>query len=170
MSVDLLKALVQLRGYTYREDLSNVHIAYDPKRDVHIQFFLCDHDKLDMNYFYKSYEQLAETTTPFSHLIFIYKVATIQIKKLKMYKDILKIEFFNENELRRLLTGHRLIPLHTQVDKTTRDEIVKKFGRDNLPMILHTDPMVKLHDFDVDSVLQIERPDGLYYRLVVVDE
>jgi|LakMenEpi03Aug12_release.lakeMendotaPanAssembly.Ray.scaffolds.fasta_scaffold338291_3 DNA-directed RNA polymerase subunit H (RpoH/RPB5) len=172
---EMLKAFIQLRGYVRISEAP--HIVYHPARDIKIQIFICQQDKLDMNYFYKSYEQLAQpdeatsSSTPHvSHLIFIYNIATIQIKKLKMYKDILKIEFFNENELRRLLTGHRLIPRHIQVDQPTRAEIIQKFGRDNLPMILHTDPIVKLYDFDLDAVLQIERPDGLYYRLVVADE
>jgi DNA-directed RNA polymerase subunit H (RpoH/RPB5) len=120
-----------------------------------------------MSYFYKAYEQLSENI---SHLIFIYNFATIQIKKLKMYKDILKIEFFHENELRRLLIGNRLIPKHAQVDSETREQGIQSFGRDNLPMILHTDPMVRLYDFEMDSVVQIERPDAIYYRLVVSDD
>jgi hypothetical protein len=37
-------------------------------------------------------------------------------------------------------------------------------------MILHTDPMVRLYDFEMDSVVQIERPDAIYYRLVVSDD
>lgn len=165
-STELVEALIRLRGYT-RDPVED--IVYDPKHNTRIQFFLCHQDKLDMNYFYKSYERIEEMDNV-THLIFIYNVATIQIKKLKMYKDILKIEFFNENELRRLLVGNRFIPPHSQVDEETQAEIFKKFGKDHLPMILHTDPIVKLYDFDVDTVLQIERPDGLYYRLVVTDE
>lgn len=164
-SVKIFEQLVQLRGYRILD--AKTYLAMNPETQTRIQFFLCNQEKLDMSYFYKAYEQLAENI---SHLVFIYNFATIQIKKLKMYKDIIKIEFFHENELRRLLIGNRLIPRHTQVDDKTREQVLKTFGRDNLPMILQTDPMVRLHDFELDSVLQIERPDAIYYRLVVSDE
>lgn len=166
-AIKILHQLIRLRRYTPVEDLGHSHIAFDPKRQSHIQFFICDQEKLDMSYFYKAYEQLRPNI---SHLIFIYTLATIQIKKLKMYKDILKIEFFNENELRRLLIGNRLIPQHTQVSDHERADIINKFGRDNLPMILQTDPIVKLYDFDLDSIVQITRHDAIYYRLVVADD
>lgn len=166
-AIKILHDLIHLRGYTRVENTDQLYIAFDPKQQTYIQFFICHQEKLDMSYFYKAYEQLRPGI---SHLIFIYTLATIQIKKLKMYKDILKIEFFNENELRRLLTGNRLIPAHSQVPDDEREQILKKFGRDNLPMILQTDPIVKLYDFDLDSVIQITRPDAMYYRLVVADD
>lgn len=164
-SIKIFEKLVQLRGYTILDP--KTYLAFNPHTETRIQFFLCNQEKLDMSYFYKAYEQLGENI---SHLVFIYNFATIQIKKLKMYKDILKIEFFHENELRRLLIGNRLIPQHTQVDPETRERVLKTFGRDNLPMILQTDPMVRLYDFELDSVLQIERADAIYYRLVVSED
>lgn len=164
-TVKIFQQLVQLRGYTLL-DLDK-RVVWDPKRNQRIQVFLCEQEKLDMNYFYRAYEQLEANI---SHLIFIYNTATIQIKKLKTYKDILKIEFFKESECRRLLIGNRLIPRHVQVNSQLRDQIIQQFGQDNLPMILHTDPIVRLYDFDLDAVLQIERPDVTYYRLVVPDE
>jgi DNA-directed RNA polymerase subunit H (RpoH/RPB5) len=164
-SIKIFEQLVRLRGYTILD--SKTYLVFNPVNQTRIQFFLCNQEKLDMSYFYKAYEQLPENI---SHLVFIYNFATIQIKKLKMYKDILKIEFFHENELRRLLIGNRLIPKHAQVDTQTREQVIQTFGRDNLPMILHTDPMVRLHDFELDSVVQIDRPDAVYYRLVVSDD
>jgi DNA-directed RNA polymerase subunit H (RpoH/RPB5) len=157
--------LVHLRKYTILDPQKR--LVMDPKRQTRIQIFLCEGDKLDMNYFYRAYEQLEPGVT---HLIFIYTIATIQIKKLKTYKDIFKIEFFKESECRRLLIGNRLIPKHVQVDPETRTQIIQRYGQDNLPIILNTDPIVRLYDFDTDSILQIERPDVLYYRLVVADD
>jgi len=164
-SIKIFEQLVRLRGYTVLD--SKTYLVFNPVNQTRIQFFLCNQEKLDMSYFYKAYEQLPENI---SHLVFIYNFATIQIKKLKMYKDILKIEFFHENELRRLLIGNRLIPKHTQVDSQTREQVIQTFGRDNLPMILHSDPMVRLHDFEMDSIVQIDRTDAVYYRLVVNED
>lgn len=157
--------LIRLRKYTILN--RDKKFLYDDVHNRHIQIFLCKNDKLDMSYFYKSYDILEEKV---NHIIFIYKIATIQIKKLKMYKDILKIEFFDENELFRLLTGNRLMPPHKQICVQERDELFKKFGKNNLPFILNTDPIVKLHDFEIGSVLEIERPNCIYYRLVVYDD
>lgn len=162
---DLYKKLVYIRGYQILEE--NELCFYDPKHEKYIQIIICNGDKLDMSYFYKSYDKLKKNV---SHIIFIYNVSTIQIKKLKMYKDILKIEFFNENELRRLLIGNRLVPRHSQVSEEEKEQLFKKFGKNNLPFILNTDPIVKLYDFDMGSVLQIDRKDTVYYRLVVYDD
>lgn len=132
-----------------------------------IQFFLCADQKLDMAYFYKSYDRVEPDV---AHLIFIFEHATIQIKKLKMYKDVLRMEFFSVQELQRLLDGNRLIPKHVQVDDATRNAVLAQYGREHLPNLLQSDPVARLYDFAVDSVIQIDRPDVVYYRLVVPDE
>jgi len=159
---NLFEQLVQLRMYTLLD--SPKQLALNPETQQIIQGIHCGEDKLDMSYFYKAYSQLE---TNVSHVIFIYTVATIQIKKLKLYKDILHIEFFNINELKRLLTGNRFVPNHSKLTFDQEQEVARKFGKENLPCILHTDPMVRLHNFAVDSIIQIERPDTIYYRRVV---
>jgi DNA-directed RNA polymerase subunit H (RpoH/RPB5) len=160
----LCEQLIQLRGYTPL-DLDKGLVMH---RGQKIQFYICGTQKLDMAYFYKAYEQMIPEVT---HLIFIYNHATIQIKKLKMYKDILRIEFFSVHELRRLLVGNRLIPPHRAVtDPTLEARIFRQFGKENLPQLLYTDPIARLYDFELDSLIEIHRPDVVYYRLVVADE
>ena len=164
---DLCEQLITLRGYT-RSPLTadgDPHIVYHAHEKI--QFFVSGLNKLDMAYFYKAYDQMDPDVT---HMIFIYTVATIQIKKLKMYKDVLRIEFFSVYELKRLLRGNRLIPLHQRMDADAETRICNKFGKENLPHILQTDPIVRLHDFKLDSVVEIHRPDVVYYRLVVADD
>jgi len=160
---DLCERLIHLRGYIPL-DLSKGLVR---NRDRKIQFYVCGTQKLDMAFFYKAYEQMIPEVV---HLIFIYNHATIQIKKLKMYKDILRIEFFSAHELRRLLTGNRLIPPHRAVDPGTEARILQQFGKETLPHLLHTDPIARLYDFDLDALVEIQRPDVVYYRLVVADE
>jgi DNA-directed RNA polymerase subunit H (RpoH/RPB5) len=160
----LCEQLIQLRGYTPL-DMTKGLVQY---RDQKIQFYVCGTHKLDMAYFYKSYDQMIPGVT---HLIFVYNHATIQIKKLKMYKDILRIEFFSVHELRRLLVGNRLIPVHRAVsDPTMQARVYQQFGKEKLPQLLHTDPIARLYDFELDSLIEIQRPDVVYYRLVVADE
>lgn len=160
---ELFKQLVQLRGYTHAADQPCI-VHNGAER---IQAFLCGAHKLDMAYFYKAYEQMDPQVT---HMIFVYTVATIQIKKLKMYKDVLRIEFFSVNELRRLLRGNRLVPPHVRVDAATEARICATFGKENLPHLLQTDPIARLHDFKADTVVEIQRADAIYFRLVVPDE
>jgi len=159
----LSQRLAELRQY---EIVSN-ETGLVRKDGRYIKFYLCGANKLDMSFFYKAYDQMESNV---SHLIFIFTYATIQIKKLKVYKDVLRIEFFSVSELQRLLTGNRLIPPHRLVDETTTAEIVRRFGKENLPHILQTDPIVRLYDFPLDAVIEIERMDTVYYRLVVPDE
>lgn len=163
----MFEELCRLRNYTIID--STKFLALNPEANHVVQFIITGEDKLDMNYFYKAYNQLSQSSQQIMHLIFIYTVATIQIKKLKMYKDILNIEFFNTNELQRLLIGNRFIPKHVKISQSEQDKIAQKFGRDNLPCILITDPMVRLYDFQTDSIVQIERADTIYYRRVVED-
>ena len=163
--MDLIKRLCLLRNFKV-SDADDPSIVLDSKGG-RIKFFICGNEKLDMAYFYKAYESLEKGIC---HLIFIYNFATIQIKKLKLYKDVLQVEFFNTNELTRLLVGNRFIPKHRQVEPMERDIIFQKFGKENLPLICLTDPIVKLHNFEIDEVIEIEREGGLYYRLVVMDD
>jgi DNA-directed RNA polymerase subunit H (RpoH/RPB5) len=156
--------LITLRNYSVLD--ASKRLATNPDTGHIVQMIYCGDDKLDMSYFYKCYNQLEPNV---SHVIFIYNIATIQIKKLKMYKDILNIEFLNLNELKRLLTGNRFVPKHSKLSLEEQQAIIERFGKDNLPCILHSDPMVRLHDFPVDSIIQIERNDAIYYRRVMED-
>jgi DNA-directed RNA polymerase subunit H (RpoH/RPB5) len=172
---EFIEQLCQYRGYQIVEKTPSKGICFNPKTNRYIQVFMCEDSKLDMSYFYKSYDYLEKynqnnPTKPTQHIIFIYRVATIQIKKLKLYKEILSIEFFRENELKRLLIGNRFIPKHTKVHPDLYREIVQKFGRDNLPTLLLTDPIARLNNFEMNDIVQIERNDVIYYRLVISDD
>lgn len=168
MEKNLLNNLAKLRQYNLFNQDKYIYTTIDNKK---IRFFyIPSNEKLDMNQFYKIYEILSNETPDIQHIVFIYTTATIQMKKLKLYKDILKIELFSENELKRLITGNKFIPIHRKVHKDVEDQIFKKFGKDSLPKIVITDPIVRLYDFELDSVVEIERPNGIYYRLVVPED
>jgi DNA-directed RNA polymerase subunit H (RpoH/RPB5) len=172
---EFIQLLSRLRNIQLLEQTPTRGICFDPRGQKYIQIVICEESKLDMSYFYKAYDQLdlynqENPERKIQHIIFIYRIATIQIKKLKIYKDILCIEFFNENELRRLLIGNRFIPKHSRVEQELHQEIIRKFGKDHLPTLLHTDPIVRLYNFEVGDIIQIEREDTLYYRLVLAEE
>lgn len=161
----MFQEFVNIRNYQILDEKNK--IVFNPKHMIKIKIVIIMDEKLDMSFFYSTYAIMDEDI---KHLIFICRTATIQMKKLRVYKDVLRIELFYENELKRLITGNRLIPKHILLSHEKQQEVIKRFGRENLPLILNTDPIVKLYDFDVNSVIMIERKNGIYYRLVVNDE
>ena len=163
---ELIKNFAKLRNYIPLDEQKYIFETQDNK---HVRIFHFE-EKLDMNQFYKTYHILSQENPSVHHIIFIHNMITIQMKKMKLYKDILRIELFSETELKRMLIGNKFIPPHKQVYKHTQEKIFKKFGKDNLPKILNTDPVVRLYDFELNSVIEIQRPDEIYYRIVVSDE
>jgi DNA-directed RNA polymerase subunit H (RpoH/RPB5) len=159
---ETFERLCTLRGYLILE--ADKGLVYDPRTRCRVQLFYVHQAKLDMSYFYKAYEHLAPEVT---HLIFVYAVATIQIKKLKLYKDVLKIEFFQIHELQRLLRGNRLVPPHRALPADEADLVRHRFGATHLPQLLQSDPIARLYDFPVGAVVEVDRPTGVYYRLVI---
>ena len=163
---ELIKNFTKLRKYTPVNE--NKYIYETPEhKQVRVFHF---EEKLDMSQFYKIYHILSQENPSIHHIIFIHNMITIQMKKMKLYKDILRIELFSETDLQRMLIGNKFIPVHKQVCSHTQEKIFKKFGKDNLPKILNTDPVVRLHDFELNSVIEIQRSDEIYYRIVVADE
>jgi DNA-directed RNA polymerase subunit H (RpoH/RPB5) len=163
---ELIKNFTKLRNFTTLDEDKYIFETQDRKQ-VRIFYF---EEKLDMNQFYKTYQILSQENPSVHHIIFIHNMITIQMKKMKLYKDILRVELFSETELKRMLIGNKFIPIHKQVCSHTQEKIFKKFGKDNLPKILNTDPVVRLYDFELNSVIEIQRPDEIYYRIVVADE
>lgn len=142
---------------------------YQDEQGRFIQFIILgDSIKLDMSFLYKTLQKLeSEQSQNVQHVIFIYTLATLQTKKLKNYQNIIRIELFDAKELKRLLIGNRFISKHRQLPTEEADEVAKKFDKNNLPLIVNTDPMVKLYNFDLNSIIEIHRCDGIYYRVVV---
>ena len=78
-----------------------------------------------------------------------------------------KIELFHFAYLLFDPTEHIKTPLHKRM---TPEEIVAELGtipRVNLPSIRLDDRIVKFYGWNVDDIIRIYRPDGIYYRTVV---
>lgn len=159
----MFREFIKIREYEIIDE--EKMIVYNPKNNTKIQIIITS-EKLDMSLFHSKRTEIDDNI---QHLIFIYKIATIQIKKLRTYKNALRLELFFENELKRLLNGNRLIPPHLRIPLDEQNKIIQKFGKENLPLILQTDPIVRLYDFEVDSIILIKRKHEIYYRLVVND-
>lgn len=157
--------LVKLRKYNIVNKELNLY--QDSRNNNLIKIINVDENlKLDMNLFYRTIQNI---DVNIKHIIFIYYNATIQTKKLKNFQNVVRIELFNFNELKRLIIGNRFIPEHRQLNEFEENEFIEKFDKTKLPEILLTDPMVKLHNFDLNAIIEIKREDGIYYRLVTND-
>jgi DNA-directed RNA polymerase I, II, and III subunit RPABC1 len=83
-----------------------------------------------------------------------------------------KLEPFSFKELAVNILEHDLVPKHEPLVGAARREFLKRFKLDDLPLILHTDPVVRFLGLKDNDIVKITRPDfvaGLYimYRRVV---
>ena len=162
----LLSNFTQLRKYSIVDENK---LLYRDQRNNLIRIIDAGDEKVDMNYFYKTFQDLEPEI---HHIIFIYKTATIQAKKMKIYQHIMKIELFELNELKRLIIGNRFIPKHKKLELEEKEQVSKRFGLNSLPVILQSDPISKLYNFEVGDIIEIERNQGkqYFYRLVISDD
>ena len=108
------------------------------------------------------------------HLILIYDkdITSFSKKHLKLCTKF-TYELHCSTYFRINPTRHELVPDHTKLDETEKENIVNKFGStDNLPKILKTDPISKWYSFCPGDIIRIKRPTptGVYmevYRMVV---
>ena len=83
-----------------------------------------------------------------------------------------KLEPFLFKELIVNILEHDLVPKHETLNPAAKKEFCKKYKIDDLPHILHTDPVVRFLGLKENDGIKITRPDfvaGLYinYRRVV---
>lgn len=83
-----------------------------------------------------------------------------------------KLEPFLFKELAVNILEHDLVPKHEPVMGAARKELLKRYKLDDLPLILHSDPVVRFLGLKDNDIVKITRPDfvaGLYitYRRVV---
>lgn len=158
--MELIEKLRKLRNYEVQDAENGIFLD---RQDQHLIKIIRVEKKLDMQIF-KNIQKLLPAEC--SHIIFIYDKATLHNKNLKNYQKALKIELFEFFELKRLLIGNIFTPSFRLLDEEEKNEVLKIYG-ENCPSILITDPIVKLYQFNIGEVLEINRGDSLYYRLIV---
>lgn len=85
------------------------------------------------------------------------------------------VSVFKTREVVRNVTRHHLVPRHTLCSQCEVNAIVKKHNLQtlhHLPYLYKGDPVVRYYNFQVGSVVKIERLTGVqemqhYYRLVI---
>lgn len=90
----------------------------------------------------------------------------------ELTQHMVQLEPFYFRELIVNILEHKLVPKHEPLFGAARKAFLQKHKLDDLPLILHTDPVVRFLGLQDNDVVKITRPDfvaGLYvmYRRVV---
>ena len=140
----------------------NLNLKSEEKNEIRtdtIMFLYTDCYKVNINYIKNCINHVIKHG--FNHVVIIYKKnVTTSVKKIIELSELIKFEIFKETELYFNVLKHDLVPEHC----ISLDVNVKK---QNLPIILHTDPVIKFMGIGKGNVVKIKRNDGtLSYRLV----
>lgn len=98
--------------------------------------------------------------------IIIYKSNVTSSAKKSLETLEYDFELFALHELQLNITRHRLVPRHSYVLPSEKEELEKKY-KGKLPILLHTDPVSRYYDFKRGDYIRITRKDGsIIYRIV----
>lgn len=158
--MEVVQKFASIRHYTPTQD-TLLYLDSDQNL-VHIQLIL--DSKLDMSCFKQVQKQVHEECT---HIIFIYLSTTLYAKNLRNYQNVLQVEMFEYYELKRLLTGNIFTPTYRILSPEETHDVLTRYPKEQLPSILMTDPIIKLHDCRVGQIVEVNRRSSLIYRVVV---
>lgn len=98
--------------------------------------------------------------------IIIYKSTVTSSAKKSLETLEYDFELFALHELQLNITRHRLVPRHTRVLASEKEELDKNY-KGKLPVLLHTDPISRYYSFKRGEYIRITRKDGsIIYRIV----
>jgi DNA-directed RNA polymerase I, II, and III subunit RPABC1 len=98
--------------------------------------------------------------------IIIYKSNVTSSAKKSLETLEYEFELFAMHELQLNITRHRLVPRHSRILQSEKEELDKKY-KGKLPILLHTDPISRYYAFKRGEYIRITRKDGsIIYRIV----
>ena len=98
--------------------------------------------------------------------IIIYKSTVTSSAKKSLETLEYEFELFALHELQLNITRHRLVPRHTRVLPSEKEELDKNY-KGKLPILLHNDPISRYYAFKRGEYIRITRKDGsIIYRIV----
>ena len=157
--INTIKDIIKLRGYTIISQTPN------EIRTEECVFIFSNTIKVNVNYIKNVMKYASENN--FKHIFLVYKDnITSIVKKIIDFSSDIKFELFNERNLYYNILNHSLVPKHELVsDKETIRKL--KSDLNNIPIILSTDPVVKIHCFKIGSIIKITRQDGnVIFRII----
>jgi len=161
----IVKEMLSARGYSEFEDLGSNKIKAYKEGDIIIVFF-SDSPKLNISIL-KNYQKEL-TNEDINHAIIVYNdVITSSAKRAIEQTEKHDIEIFLTSEFQFNITTHNLVPKHSLVKESEKDEILKKQIK-NLPIIIRSDAIVRFYNFKPGDLIRIVRnEDIIAYRRVV---
>lgn len=98
--------------------------------------------------------------------IIIYKSNVTSSAKKSLETLEYDFELFALHELQLNITRHRLVPRHSRILQSEKEELDSKY-KGKLPILLHTDPVSRYYSFKRGEYIRITRKDGsIMYRIV----
>lgn len=98
--------------------------------------------------------------------IIVYRSSVTSSAKKSLETLEYEFELFGLHELQLNITKHRLVPRHSRVLPSEKEELDKKY-KGKIPVILSTDPVSRYYSFKKGDYIRITRKDGsVIYRMV----
>lgn len=145
MSIDALKRLSEIRGYSFNQETMKYN------EDINIVYFL--------------YE-IPKHITEINNLAYNNNIVILK-NKIDIFPKIsakYHSYIFFAYELLFCPIDHILVPRH----RLATDSEINNLTPDlKLPIILSTDIICRWHGFPLNSIIAIEREDGTYFRKLV---
>lgn len=174
-SLKVVKEMIIDRGYKieyedckeYKDDSKMQDIIYcikARKDDNIILVFINDDDKLNIQGIKDKISIMNKEGS--SRCIIIYKSSVTSSAKKSLETLEYEFELFALHELQLNITRHRLVPRHSKVLTSEKEELDKKY-KGKLPILLHTDPISRYYSYKKGDYIRITRKDGtIMYRVV----
>ena len=167
-ALKVLSEMIQDRGYvidiidTKHED-SLFCIRGHRNNDV-ILCFLEEDDKLNIQGIKDKISVMNKEGS--KKCIIVYRSSVTSSAKKSLETLEYEFELFGIHELQLNITKHRLVPKHSRVTLSEKEELDSKF-KGKLPFILHTDAVCRYYGFSKGEYVRITRKNGMIiYRLV----
>ena len=156
----LNEILTECRGYTKQNDC-----LYTDKDHKQIVVIFSNIDKLNIQLGKEYIATMIDKQS--AHIIIVYQFITSSLNKLLSELDHFTIELFDVDSLQMNITKHELVPTHVKLSNEDASSFKSKFGT-SIPMILKTDPISRLYNYDIGDIIKIIRKNNeISYRIVV---
>jgi DNA-directed RNA polymerase subunit H (RpoH/RPB5) len=155
------KEMFQARGYVLYEETAQENGYFLKARNQKRAVWCCilpSEGKFNVEML-KTYYQFF-TTHSIQHVLLVHHDGMTPSVKKAIHDMDMTIELFSQRELTYNILKHELVPRHTVIGHSKRND-------QKLPLLRRTDPVARFLAFRVGDIVQIDRPDGtLYIRYV----
>lgn len=147
------------------DELSSEIYHIKAKKENHtIIVFINDDEKLNIQGIKDKISIMNKESA--NRCIIIYKSNVTSSAKKSLETLEYEFELFALSELQLNITRHRLVPRHSRILPSEKEELDQKY-KGKLPFLLQTDPVSRYYSFKRGEYIRITRKDGsIIYRIV----